>query len=114
MQHRRCISTGPQHAKGRAMTLKIERPQAMTSTDRIEKQLLIRAPRAKVWRALADAQAFGEWFRMKLDGPFVEGKTVNARVTHPGYEHMKVEMQVERIEPERYFAYRWHPYPNDP
>lgn len=96
------------------MALKTQQSQGSTTTDRIEKQLLIRAPRAKVWRAIANAEAFGEWFRVKLDGAFVEGKTLRGRITHPGYEHLTVEMQVERIQPERYFAYRWHPYPNDP
>lgn len=86
----------------------------MSSTDRIEKHVVLRAPRSRVWRAISDAQEFGTWFRMVLDGAFVAGRTVQAKVTSPGYEHMKVEMKVERIEPERYFSYRWHPYPNDP
>ena len=84
------------------------------STDRIEKRVVLRAPRARVWRAISDAKEFGTWFRMKLDGAFVAGRTVRANVAIPGHEHMKVEMLVERIEPERYFSYRWHPYPNDP
>ena len=84
------------------------------STDRIEKRVVLRAPRARVWRAISDAKEFGTWFRMKLDGAFIAGRTVRATVAIPGHEHMKVEMQVERIEPERYFSYRWHPYPNDP
>lgn len=84
------------------------------STDRIEKRVVLRAPRSRVWRAISDAKEFGTWFRMNLDGPFAQGRTVRANVTIPGHEHMKVEMQVERIEPERYFSYRWHPYPNDP
>jgi uncharacterized protein YndB with AHSA1/START domain len=84
------------------------------STDRIEKRVVLRAPRSRVWRAISDAKEFGTWFRMNLDGAFAQGRTVRAKVTIPGYEHMKVEMQVERIEPERYFSYRWHPYPNDP
>src|SRR5260221_1768652 len=86
----------------------------MTTTDRIEKQVVLRAPRARVWRAIANADEFGAWFRMKLDGAFAEGATVRGRITHPGYEHLTVEMLVERIEPERYFAYRWHPYAIDP
>jgi len=84
------------------------------STDRIEKRVVLRAPRSRVWRAISDAKEFGTWFRMTLDGAFVAGRTVQAKVTIPGYEHLKVEIQVERIEPERYFSYRWHPYPNDP
>jgi uncharacterized protein YndB with AHSA1/START domain len=84
------------------------------STDRIEKRVVLCAPRSRVWRAISDAKEFGTWFRMSLDGAFVAGRTVQAKVTIPGYEHLKVEIQVERIEPERYFSYRWHPYPNDP
>ena len=86
----------------------------MSSTDRIEKHVVLRAPRSRVWRAISDAKEFGTWFRMALDGAFVAGSTVRAKVTSPGYEHMKVEMTIERLEPERYFSYRWHPYPNDP
>jgi len=79
------------------------------STDRIEKRVVLRAPRSRVWRAISDAKEFGTWFRIKLDGPFAEGKTVRG-----SHGQFKVEIVVERIEPERYFSYRWHPYPNDP
>ncbi len=85
-----------------------------TSTDRIEKRVLLRAPRSRVWRAIADAEEFGAWFRVKLDGPFAEGATVRGSITYPGYEHVTMEVVVERIEPERYFAYRWHPNAVDP
>ena len=85
----------------------------MTETDRIEKKVTLRAPRSRVWRALTDAEEFGAWFGVKLEGPFAEGATVRGKITHPGYEHLTMEMQVERIEPERYFAYRWHPYAID-
>jgi uncharacterized protein YndB with AHSA1/START domain len=79
------------------------------STDRIEKRVVLRAPRSRVWRAIADAKEFGTWFRLTLDGAFAEGKTV--RGSHDAF---KVELRIERIEPERYFSYRWHPYPKDP
>jgi uncharacterized protein YndB with AHSA1/START domain len=85
-----------------------------TSTDRIEKEIILQAPRSRVWRALTDADEFGSWFRMKLEGAFVVGKTVKGRITHPGYEHVVVEMTVERKEPEQLFSYRWHPYAIDP
>ena len=85
-----------------------------TTTDRIEKTITLRAPRSRVWRALTVAEEFGEWFRVKLEGPFVEGATVRGRITHPGYEHLTMEIMVERIDPERYFAYRWHPYAINP
>jgi len=85
-----------------------------TTTDRIEKTVTLRAPRSRVWRALTVAEEFGEWFRVKLEGPFVEGATVRGRITHPGYEHLTMEIMVERLDPERYFAYRWHPYAINP
>ncbi|HEY3940104.1 MAG TPA: SRPBCC family protein [Bryobacteraceae bacterium] len=85
-----------------------------TDTDRIEKKIVLRAPRSRVWRAIANADEFGTWFRVKLEGPFVEGGTVRGKITYPGYEHLTMELQVERIDAERYFAYRWHPYAIEP
>jgi uncharacterized protein YndB with AHSA1/START domain len=85
----------------------------MTDTDRIEKKVQLNAPRSRVWRAFADSQQFGEWFRVILEGAFVEGKTVRGKILHPGYEHMTMEMFIEQIEPERFFSYRWHPYAID-
>lgn len=86
----------------------------MTSTDRIEKHVILKAPRTRVFRAIADAQQFGAWFRVQLDGPFVEGQSARGRITYPGYEHLSFEAVVERIQPESYFAFRWHPYAVDP
>jgi uncharacterized protein YndB with AHSA1/START domain len=86
----------------------------MTSTDRIEKQVFLKAPRSRVWRAVVDADEFGAWFGVRLQGAFAEGVTIRGQITYPGYEHVTMEMRVERIEPERYFAYRWHPYAIDP
>jgi uncharacterized protein YndB with AHSA1/START domain len=86
----------------------------MTNTDRIEKKVILRAKPSRVFSALSDSSQFGTWFRAKLDGPFVQGKSVHGRVTYPGYEHLVFEMAIARVEPDRYFAYRWHPYPNDP
>lgn len=77
--------------------------------DRIEKQILIRASRARVWRALADSQKFGEWFGVKMNGPFVPGERVTGKITHPGYEHLTFEITVEKMEPEKIFSWRWHP-----
>jgi uncharacterized protein YndB with AHSA1/START domain len=86
----------------------------LTSSDRIEKQILIHAPRSRVWRALTDAGEFGTWFRVRLEGPFVPGQRVAGRITHPGYEHVTLEVTVERMDAERLFSYRWHPYAVDP
>ena len=85
-----------------------------TTTDRIEKNVLLRAPRARVFRALTSAEEFGAWFGVKLEGELIEGARVRGKIAHAGYEHLTMEMLVERIEPERYFAYRWHPYAIDP
>lgn len=86
----------------------------VSTTDRIEKRVVLEAPQSRVWRALADAREFGAWFQMAFDEPFVEGHTVRARVLVPGYEHATAEFDIVRIEPERYFAYRWHPFAVDP
>lgn len=86
----------------------------MTNTDRIEKTMTLRAPRSRVWRAITTTEEFNAWFGVKLDGAFAEGATVRGKITYPGYEHLTMEMLVERLEPERYFAYRWHPYAVDP
>lgn len=83
-------------------------------TDRIEKRVVLRAPRSRVWRALTDAGEFGTWFGVRLQAPFTEGATVRGQITHPGYDHLTMEVLVERIDPERYFAFRWHPYATEP
>lgn len=82
--------------------------------DKIERQIEIAAPLAKVWRALTDAKQFGEWFLVKLEGPFVAGQSVGGQLTFPGYEHVRMEVVVKAIEPETYFSYTWHPYAVDP
>jgi uncharacterized protein YndB with AHSA1/START domain len=84
------------------------------SSDRITQSVVIQAPRARVWRALTDHEEFGAWFRVKLDGPFVPGKPSTGRITHPGYEHVRWEAIVERIEPQALFSFRWRPYAIDP
>jgi uncharacterized protein YndB with AHSA1/START domain len=82
--------------------------------NRIEKQIELKAPVERVWRALTDFNEFGEWFRVKLEGPFVEGQITRGMITHPGYEHVKWEVVVVKMEPERLFSYNWHPYAVDP
>ena len=101
------------------------------SSDRIEKRVTLRAPVSRVWRAIADAEEFGRWFGVKLDGPFVAGKTITGTFVEGLNEEAIVEIQkslgltpskvkipegnvvfctVERIEPEHYFSFRWTPY----
>jgi uncharacterized protein YndB with AHSA1/START domain len=81
------------------------------TTDRIEKQIVLRAPRSRVWRALANAEEFGTWFGIKLDGAFAPGASVHGQVTMPGNELVTIEFAIERMDPESRLSYRWHPYP---
>ena len=86
-----------------------------TSTDRIERNVLINAPRARVWRALADAGEFGDWFGVNFKGKtFVAGQHIQGKITYPGYEHLNMDVLVERIEPEQLLSWRWHPAAIDP
>lgn len=80
-----------------------------SSTDRIEKRILLRAPQTRVWRALTDAEAFGTWFRVKLESPFIPGQRTRGKITYPGYEHLAMDVLVEAMEPESLFSFRWHP-----
>jgi uncharacterized protein YndB with AHSA1/START domain len=83
------------------------------SKDRIEKSVTLRAPRSHVWRALSDADEFGEWFGVKLNGSFKPGTRIQGKITLKGYENLPLEMSVDRIEPERLLSWRWHPYAID-
>lgn len=94
------------------------------NTDQIEKKILLRAPQQRVWRALADSTEFGTWFGVKFDGPFTPGAhirgvivptAVNAEVAaaQKEYEGMPFEITIERMEPERLFSFRWHPFAID-
>ncbi|AMZ75205.1 MULTISPECIES: SRPBCC family protein [Pseudomonas] len=87
----------------------------MHSSDRIERKILLKAPRSHVWRALANAEAFGQWFGVALEGKrFVAGERTQGQITYPGYEHLIWDVAVERVEPERVFSFRWHPYAVEP
>jgi len=90
------------------------------NTDRIEKKILLHAPRSRVWRALADSTEFGAWFGMKFDKPFAPGTLmrgvlvgtqVNAEVAklQKTHEGLAFEITIEKMEPERLFSFRWHP-----
>ena len=85
------------------------------STDRIEREVLLKAPRARVWRALSNAEEFGDWFGVALKGKrFVAGERVQGQITYPGYEHVVFDVLIERMEPERLLSYRWHPGATEP
>jgi uncharacterized protein YndB with AHSA1/START domain len=81
--------------------------------NRIEKRLELRAPVSRVWRALTDYREFGAWFNVKIDSPFEPGKPSTGHMTYPGYEHVKWQAVVQKVEPERLFSFTWHPYAID-
>ncbi len=83
-------------------------------SDRIEKSIELNAPVERVWRALTDHNEFGEWFRVKLDGPFTPGEVSRGRITYPGFEHVKWEAEIKQMEAPRLFSFTWHPYAIDP
>lgn len=82
--------------------------------EKIEKQVEIKAPVSRVWRAITDHREFGEWFRVALEAPFARGKTSRGHITWPGYEDLVWEAEVQQMEPESYFSFTWHPYAVDP
>jgi len=95
------------------------------TTDRIEKQIFLRAPRQRVWRALVDSKEFGTWFGVKFAGPFTPGARVRGTVVGTAvdagiaklqkqYAGVPFEITVDRIEPERLLSFRWHPNAVEP
>jgi uncharacterized protein YndB with AHSA1/START domain len=82
--------------------------------DRIEKQIVLNAPRSRVWQALTDVQQLSEWFQVRMSGEVVPGARLSGPVTYPGYEHATVEATVERVEPERRIVWRWCPAAIEP
>src|SRR3984893_11871466 len=115
------------HGRGRVFHLKEQQsgcalsqaalPQLATRrlrmSDRIDKNIELKAPVSRVWRALTDHHEFGTWFRVRLDGPFVPGQVSRGHITYPGYEHLRWEAVVQKMEPERLFSFTWHPYAID-
>jgi uncharacterized protein YndB with AHSA1/START domain len=85
-----------------------------TTTDCIQKEILLRAPRKRVWRALTDSKEFGTWFQAVFTEPFRPGARLKGRITYPGYEHLVIDFVIEKMEPERLFSFRWHPNAVDP
>jgi uncharacterized protein YndB with AHSA1/START domain len=81
-----------------------------SSTDRIERQILLKASRTRVWRALSNAGEFGGWFGVDFKGKsFTPGRPVRGHVTYSGYEHLVMEVHIQQIIPERKLSWRWHP-----
>lgn len=84
------------------------------NTDRIEKEIELKAPRTRVWRALTDYREFNTWFGVNLSSAFVAGQSTKGNLTVPGYEHLVLEVVVQKLEPESTFSFTWHPYAIDP
>ena len=85
------------------------------STDRIEREILLKAPRSRVWRALSNAEEFGDWFGVALKGKtFAAGNHVQGQITYPGYEHIVFAVLIEQLEQEHLLSFRWHPYAVEP
>jgi uncharacterized protein YndB with AHSA1/START domain len=82
--------------------------------DHIEKTIELKAPVARVWKALTNHEEFGAWFRVKLEGPFVPGQLSRGRITYPGYEHVTWQAVIKEMTPEKLFSFTWHPYAIDP
>jgi uncharacterized protein YndB with AHSA1/START domain len=84
------------------------------STDRIEKQITLDAPRSRVWRALTDVSQFNAWFGVSLAKPFEPGAEVSGKIDIKGYDHVTMRIWIEAMDPERFFSFRWHPYAVEP
>ena len=95
------------------------------TTDRIEKTIVLKAPIERVWRAIGDSQAFGAWFGVDFEGPFVQGAPLKGKIVptkvdpevaklQKPHQGMPFEISVERIDPPRTLAFRWHPYAIEP
>jgi uncharacterized protein YndB with AHSA1/START domain len=82
---------------------------ASTDLSRIERSVWIRAPRARVWRAITNVAEFSAWFRVTAEGEFAPGARVRMTSTHPGYEGISFFIEIAAVEPERTFSWRWHP-----
>jgi uncharacterized protein YndB with AHSA1/START domain len=95
------------------------------SSDRIEKEVVLRAPLDRVWRAISDAEEFGRWFGVRFDGQFVAGTSVTGVITPTTVDEDVARMQephagksdtwqIVAVEPQRRLAFRWHPYAVEP
>ncbi|MGO9261554.1 MAG: SRPBCC family protein [Bryobacteraceae bacterium] len=77
---------------------------------KIEKRIVIRAPRQRVWRALTNFEEFARWFRVEASSSaFESGARVDMVSTHPCGPGAKFFVVVEAMEPERLFSWRWYP-----
>lgn len=81
-----------------------------TSTDQIVREVTFDAPQSRVWRALTDVEQFNTWFGVNLESPFTPGAEVSGHVRFKGMEHMTMSIWIDKVQPENFFSFRWHPY----
>jgi uncharacterized protein YndB with AHSA1/START domain len=87
----------------------------VSDTDRIERSILLNAPRRRVWDALANAEEFGTWFGANLkDQTFIPGQRARGQITQCGHENVWFDVVIERIEPPELLSFHWHPYAVNP
>jgi uncharacterized protein YndB with AHSA1/START domain len=84
-----------------------------THSNQIQKTIVIKAPRKKVWLALSDSKEFGKWFGASIQDSFKPGAPARGKITAKGQEH-NMEMTIDRIVPEQVISWRWHPAATDP
>ena len=82
--------------------------------DRIEKRIELKAPVSRVWQAITDYREFGAWFLVNMETPFVPGEIAYGQITHPGFEHIRMQIRIKEMVPEKLFSYEWIPYGVDP
>lgn len=85
-----------------------------TRENQIEKSIVIKAPRKRVWQALSDSKEFGKWFGASIDDAFKPGARARGKITAKGHENLDMEMMIDRVEPEKVISWRWHPAAVDP
>ncbi|HLX52980.1 MAG TPA: SRPBCC family protein [Aquella sp.] len=83
-------------------------------SDKIEKSIELNQSVSRVWKAITDYQEFGKWFGVKMENQFIPGSASCGQITYPGYEHLRMEIIVQKIEPEELFSLTWHPNAVDP
>jgi uncharacterized protein YndB with AHSA1/START domain len=92
----------------------------MNHDNEIVRQVVLDAPLERVWRAIADSRAFGQWFGAEVDGPFGPGARLQARIRpttvdpeiarhQQPYDGTPFTLLVDRVEPMRLLSFRWHP-----
>lgn len=79
--------------------------------NQIERSTFIRAPRARLWRALTDIAEFCRWFSAETDAAaFQPGAPIRFRSTYPGpYKGAEFVVHIEEAVREERFSWHWHP-----